>query len=78
MIRGYCARCRTAVGGFRRPVAWQCHKCRSLYCERCCKKKVGWIIKKPVCPECGIELAEGGSRYAGGYVTDGSSMWGLP
>ncbi|MGD0638214.1 MAG: hypothetical protein ABSA72_09280 [Nitrososphaerales archaeon] len=77
MIRGYCLRCRKAVGGFRNPTPWQCHRCRNLYCESCCKKKVGWIFKKPVCPECGIELAEGGSRFGGGYPSDGGSGWGM-
>ena len=79
MIRGYCVRCRRGggLGGFRNPTPWQCHRCRNLYCERCCKKKVGWIFKKPVCPECGIELAEGGSRFGGGYPSDGGSGWGM-
>lgn len=76
MIRGYCSRCNRAVGGFRKPIPWQCHRCRNLFCERCCKKKVGWIFKKPVCPECGIELAEGGSRSVG-FATSGSGpSWG--
>jgi hypothetical protein len=70
-------KCRTAVGGFRRPIAWQCHRCRNLYCEKCCRRKVGLIFKKPVCPECGIELAEGGSRF-GGYAPSGEPpAWGL-
>jgi hypothetical protein len=63
MIRGYCSRCRKAVGGFTKPSAWQCHKCLTLYCEECCPKKVGFLFKKPVCPECRIELLEGGVRY---------------
>jgi hypothetical protein len=61
--------------GFRNLTPWQCHRCRNLYCESCCKKKVGWIFKKPVCPKCEIELAEGGSRFGGACPSDGGSGW---
>jgi len=46
------------VGGWFKPPAWQCPRCRGLYCERCPKRAVGSWFKKPGCPECRIELAE--------------------
>ena len=75
MVRGYCSRCRRRVGGIRNPEAWQCVKCLSLYCEKCCPRKVGWLFKKPVCPDCGIELTEGGARYYGGASRSDPLPW---
>ena len=43
-----------------KPTPWQCPKCRSLFCAACPKKTVGRLFKKPMCPECNIELKEGG------------------
>lgn len=60
MVRGLCSACGKELGGLFKPSPWQCPKCKSLYCERCPKKKVGWPFKKPICPECSIELKEGG------------------
>ncbi len=60
IVRGYCFRCRKTIGGFMKPLLWQCPKCRNIFCEDCCRKKVGFIFKKPLCPDCRIELAEGG------------------
>ncbi|MDV3244195.1 MAG: hypothetical protein LYZ66_03320 [Nitrososphaerales archaeon] len=60
MVRGYCSRCNIAVGGFGRPPAWQCPTCWKLFCLDCCPGRVGRWFKKPVCPECKIELVEGG------------------
>jgi len=59
-VRGYCFQCHKEVGGFFKPPAWQCPGCRKLYCEKCPKKKVGRYFKKLVCPECHIEMMEGG------------------
>ena len=56
MVRGFCFRCRKEVGGVFKPQAWRCATCRRLYCDRCAKDRVGLIFKKPVCPDCRIEL----------------------
>ncbi|MGA2665892.1 MAG: hypothetical protein ABSF83_13210 [Nitrososphaerales archaeon] len=63
MVRGYCFQCNRQVGGFRGRIAWQCPSCRKLYCESCPKKKVGRFFKKLVCPECRIEMHEGGIPF---------------
>ena len=39
---------------------WQCPTCRKLFCLDCCPERVGRWFKKPVCPECKIELVGGG------------------
>lgn len=46
-----------------KPIAWQCPKCRFLYCPTCPKKTVGRFFKKLVCPECLIEMQEGGVSW---------------
>src|SRR3989442_13443327 len=58
LVRGFCTKCGREVGGWFKAPAWQCPRCRGLYCERCPKRTVGRWFKKPVCPECRIELAE--------------------
>jgi hypothetical protein len=60
LVRGYCIQCNRQVGGFRGRIVWQCPGCRKLYCETCPKRKVGRFFKKLVCPECRIEMHEGG------------------
>jgi hypothetical protein len=60
LVRGYCIQCNRQVGGFRGRIAWQCPGCRKLYCDTCPKRKVGRFFKKLVCPECRIEMHEGG------------------
>ncbi|MDA4121827.1 MAG: hypothetical protein OK456_01450 [Thaumarchaeota archaeon] len=60
MVRGFCFRCHREVGGFLRPTAWQCPSCKRLYCENCPKRKVGRYFKKLACPECHVEMSEGG------------------
>lgn len=60
-LRGFCSRCGREAGGFLRPQLWLCPKCRMALCEDCTPdRKVGWMFKKPVCPDCLLELAEGG------------------
>lgn len=60
MVRGFCSRCHKEVGSFFRPL-WQCPECRKIFCEECPKKRVGWWgFKKPACPDCMIEMKEGG------------------
>jgi hypothetical protein len=60
-LRGFCARCGRQIGGLFRPATWQCPRCKVILCENCCPdKRVGLIFKKPVCPDCLTELAEGG------------------
>jgi hypothetical protein len=39
---------------------WQCPTCRKIWCETCPKQKIGRLFKKLVCPECHIEMQEGG------------------
>jgi len=46
--------------GLFKPVLWQCPTCRKIWCEKCPKQKVGRLFKKLVCPECHIEMQEGG------------------
>jgi hypothetical protein len=55
MVRGFCSVCGKEVGGFLKPPAWQCPRCKKIFCADCCPK-VGLVFKKPACPECGIEL----------------------
>lgn len=55
MVRGFCSVCGKQVGGFLKPTAWQCPRCKKVFCQDCCPK-VGLVFKKPACPECGIEL----------------------
>ena len=70
-MRGFCSRCGRQAGGAFRPRLWQCPKCWKVYCDDCTPdKKVGLIFKKPVCPECLLELVEGGlaARRAEGWA----------
>jgi len=60
MVSGFCSRCGKQVGGFLRPVLWQCPNCSKIWCESCPKEKVGRVFKKLACPECRIEMQEGG------------------
>jgi hypothetical protein len=60
MVSGFCSRCRKEIGGFLRPPLWQCPTCRKIWCENCPKKKVGRLFKKLVCPDCRIQMQEGG------------------
>jgi hypothetical protein len=60
MVRGFCSRCGKKIGGPFQSVAWQCVKCMGVWCEKCPTKKVGWFSKKLLCPDCGIEMYEGG------------------
>ena len=46
--------------GFHEASGMACPKCRNVFCENCCPKRVGFFFKKPVCPDCRIELAEDG------------------
>ena len=62
-MRGFCSRCGRQAGGAFRPLLWQCPKCRVVICDDCTPaKRVGVLFKKPVCPNCLIELAEGGLK----------------
>jgi len=58
VVRGFCAVCGRTIGGFLKPTAWQCPRCKKIFCADCCPK-VGLVFKKPACPECGIELVKG-------------------
>lgn len=58
-MRGFCFRCGREVGGLFKPESWRCSECRHLYCERCAKDRVGLVFKKPVCPECRVEMRAG-------------------
>jgi hypothetical protein len=60
MVSGYCSRCRREIGGFLKPPLWQCPLCRKIWCDTCPKRKIGRIWKKFLCPECFIEMREGG------------------
>ncbi|MDG6990295.1 MAG: hypothetical protein JRM99_02605 [Nitrososphaerota archaeon] len=66
-MRGFCSRCGKEAGGIFRPRLWQCPKCRMVLCEKCTpSKKVGVVFRKPVCPDCLLELAEGGLSAGSG------------
>ena len=60
MVSGFCYRCKEEIGGFLRPPLWQCPTCRKIWCESCPKQKVGRLFKKLVCPDCRIQMQEGG------------------
>jgi hypothetical protein len=60
LVSGYCAKFGRQIGGFFRPPLWQCPTCRKIWCESCPKRKIGRVFKKFVCPECNIEMQEGG------------------
>jgi hypothetical protein len=60
MVSGFCSRCGREIGGLFKPVLWQCPTCRKIWCEKCPKQKIGRLFKKLVCPECHIEMQEGG------------------
>jgi hypothetical protein len=60
IVSGFCAKCRKEIGGFLRPPLWQCPTCRKIWCEKCPKQQIGRVFKKLVCPECGIQMQEGG------------------
>jgi len=60
MVTGFCAKCGSEIGGFMRPPLWQCPTCRKIWCEKCPKYRIGRVFKKLVCPECMIEMQEGG------------------
>jgi hypothetical protein len=53
--RGFCAKCGKEVGTFLKPKAWLCPTCKKIYCAPC-SPKLGFVFKKPACPECGVEL----------------------
>ena len=63
MVSGYCERCKRKIGGWlaANPL-WQCPTCRKIWCESCATRKVGLLLKKRVCPDCHIEMHEGGIR----------------
>jgi hypothetical protein len=65
LLRGLCSVCGTRVGGPFKPILWQCPKCRSIFCPDCPKKKAGWLFKKPLCPECNIEMTQEGLKSFG-------------
>jgi len=71
LVRGLCSVCSKEVGGLLKSKPWQCPKCRSLFCRDCPKKEVGRLFKKPMCPNCSIELKEGG-------LENFRSSWWLP
>jgi DNA-directed RNA polymerase subunit RPC12/RpoP len=54
LVRGFCAKCGQEVGTLFKPKAWQCPSCKKVFCAACCPK-VGLLIKKPACPDCGVE-----------------------
>jgi len=60
MVSGFCSRCGKEIGGIFKPLLWQCPTCRKIWCEKCPKQKIGRLFKKLVCPECHIEMQEGG------------------
>ena len=60
MVSGFCFRCKKEIGGFLRPPLWQCPTCRKIWCDNCPKNKVGRWFKKLVCPDCRIQMQEGG------------------
>ena len=61
VVRGFCARCGREAGGLFSARLWQCPKCRVAICDACVPdKRVGVIFKKPGCPDCLLELIEGG------------------
>jgi hypothetical protein len=65
-VRGFCSRCGREIGGFLKPRLWMCPKCRMVICDGCLpEKRVGLVFKKPVCPDCLLELAEGGFYVTG-------------
>jgi anaerobic ribonucleoside-triphosphate reductase len=55
MARGICANCGKQVGGFMQPRGYSCPGCGKCYCENC-GPKIGLLIKRPTCPNCGREL----------------------
>ncbi|MDG6978817.1 MAG: hypothetical protein JRN58_07030 [Nitrososphaerota archaeon] len=60
MVRALCARCHKQVGGLLRAL-WQCPECRKVFCEDCPTRWLGfWGFRKPACPDCSIEMREGG------------------
>ena len=65
VVAGLPLEVRKTGGGAFRPLLWHCPKCRRVLCEKCTPgKKVGLIFKKPVCPDCLLELSEGGINSA--------------
>jgi hypothetical protein len=60
MVSGLCSRCGREIGGFLRPSLWQCPVCKKIWCETCPKRRVGRMFKKLLCPDCRIEMREGG------------------
>lgn len=60
MVSGFCSRCGRQIGGLFRPELWQCPNCGKIWCESCPKEKVGRAFKKLACPDCRIEMQEGG------------------
>ncbi len=55
MVKGLCTSCGQEVGTFLKPSGYQCKRCLKIFCPRCFKK-IGFLIKNPVCPDCGIVL----------------------
>jgi DNA-directed RNA polymerase subunit RPC12/RpoP len=57
MAKGFCSACGREVGTFLKPSGYQCKNCLQIYCFSC-SKKIGFIFKSPVCPNCGIVLVD--------------------
>ena len=77
-MRGFCSKCGRELGGAFRPLLWQCTKCRMILCEDCTpEKRVGLVVKKPVCRDCLLELVEGGVRVAPaeGWLKRAAHVW---
>jgi DNA-directed RNA polymerase subunit RPC12/RpoP len=57
MAKGFCSSCGKEVGTFFKPAGYQCRNCMQVFCFAC-SKKIGFILKTPICPNCGIELVQ--------------------
>ena len=56
MAKGFCSACKQEVGGLLKPKGLRCPACKKMFCEQCAMKK-GLVVKKPYCPDCGVQLS---------------------
>jgi len=55
MAKGICVICGKPVGGIFQQTGYACPGCGKCYCKNCVPK-IGTLIKKPACPDCGRAL----------------------
>ena len=54
MAKGFCAECKTQLGGIGKPKGYVCPACGRMYCKTCSPTR--GLFNNPYCPDCGRKL----------------------